>query len=97
MSRYARKLDDNQKAIAAHFHRLGCEVRSTAALGNGFPDLAVLYLGRIRLIEVKDGRKVPSARRLTPLEVAFAERWPVELVECAEDATAAVSRWTRTP
>ena len=94
MSRFRRAVDANQTEIVETFRSLGCVVTSTAALGKGFPDLAVLHCRRVRLVEVKDGRKVPSARKRTPLEVAFAMCWPVELVECREDAVAAVNRWT---
>ena len=94
MSRFARAVDSNHAEIVATFRALGCVVTTTAPLGKGFPDLAVLHRKRVRLVEVKDGRKVPSARKRTPLEVAFALLWPVDLVECREDAVEAVNRWT---
>jgi hypothetical protein len=42
------------------------------------------------LIEVKDGRKVPSARKLTPMEAAWIARWRgrVAVVACVVDALA---------
>ena len=86
MSRHARRIDSNQRDVVACLEALGATVHSTAALGNGFPDLLVLHRGVLRLVEVKDGRKPPSARKLTPAEVAFARRFPVFLVECPEDA-----------
>ena len=44
------------------------------------------------LIEVKDGRKPPSRRRLTPDEERFALRFPVVIVESVDD----VLRFART-
>ena len=95
MSRFARRVDENHAQVVAMFRALGCDVRSTASVGAGFPDLAVGLGGRTYLVEVKDGRKVPSARRLTPLELKFAETWRGgwHLVECREDVVALVHRW----
>lgn len=77
------------------FRALGCDVRSTASVGAGFPDLVVGLAGRTYLVEVKDGRKAPSARRLTPLEEKFREGWRGgwHLVECREDVVALVQGW----
>jgi hypothetical protein len=95
VSRHARAVDANQSEVVAMFRALGCSVHSTASVGAGFPDLAVGLGGRTYLVEVKDGRKVPSARRLTPLEAKFAEAWRGgwHLVECREDVVALVHRW----
>ena len=95
MSRFARRVDENHAQVVAMFRALGCTVHSTASVGAGFPDLAVGLGGRTYLVEVKDGRKVPSARRLTPLELKFAETWRGgwHLVECREDVVALVQGW----
>lgn len=95
MSRFARRVDDNQAGIVAAFRRLGCAVFSLASVGRGCPDLLVAFGGRNHLVEVKDGRKVPSARKLTPLEERFAREWPVRvwLAECSEDCVALVAAW----
>jgi hypothetical protein len=60
----------------------------THAVGQGFPDLVVSFRGRNILIEIKDGSKPPSARRLTPDQKEFHESWDGELyvVESAEQA-----------
>lgn len=39
------------------------------------PDLLVGYQGRNYLLEIKDGGKVPSARKLTPDQVAWHDAW----------------------
>lgn len=95
MSRHARAVDANQAEVVAAFRALGCTVHSTASVGSGFPDLAVGLLGRTHLVEVKDGRKVPSARKLTPLEAKFSTSWRGgwHLVECREDVVALVESW----
>lgn len=91
--RYAAKVDENQKEVVAAFRAAGATVLHLHTVGGGCPDLLVGYNGLSKLVEVKDGRKRPSARRLTPLEARFAQEWrggSVALVECAEDALALV-------
>jgi hypothetical protein len=43
--------------------------------GDGIPDLLVGYKGFTILMEVKDGGKVPSARKLTDAEQKFFNEW----------------------
>lgn len=90
MSRFAKRVDANQSEIVAVLRAHGVRVLDVSWAGRGLPDLLCHYRGRTRGLEVKDGRKVPSQRRLTPAEVAFAEAFPdfVATVECAEDALA---------
>lgn len=80
--RRAARVDDNQADIVEALVRAGIWVQSTAALGNGFPDLITCHRRVFRLLEVKDGRRPPSGRRLTPLEERFfaACPGPVHLV-----------------
>lgn len=73
--RRARRTDSNHAEIRAVFRRLCPAVADTSDVGRGFPDLVVLCRGRVLLVEVKDGSKPPSARRLTPDEEGFARRW----------------------
>jgi hypothetical protein len=44
-------------------------------LGGGAPDLAIGYRGKTVLVEIKDGTKPASRRRLTPDEARFFESW----------------------
>lgn len=92
MSRRAARVDANQPAIVAALRREGVRVFDTHRLGSGFPDLVALHRdGRsVVLIEVKDGSKPPSARRLTDDEAAFAALFPVSVVMTEREALAAV-------
>jgi len=85
--RRAAKIDDNQKEIVDYLRKIGATVRSTAAIGQGFPDLVIGYKGQNFLVEVKDGSKVPSKRKLKPDEQAFFDSWAghVFVIERIED------------
>jgi Holliday junction resolvase len=75
MSRFARRVDDNHKDIVDALRKIGAKVKSTAAVGSGFPDLVVGYKGDLYLLEIKDGSKSPSKRVLTKDEEAFMLEW----------------------
>lgn len=77
--RRAAKADRNQPEIVATFRRCGFAVAHTHAVGRGFPDLVVARHGWTALIEIKDGNKPPSARKLTPEEAEFHAHWPGEI------------------
>lgn len=91
--KYARRQDRNHAEIRAEFKRLGCSWCDTYELGNGRPD-GFVGLGGISMgIEIKDGLKPPSARRLTPDEKGFREYWTggIKTVESKEDCAAVVT------
>lgn len=90
MRRFAR-LDANHKAVATAIRKMGASVQSLASVGAGCPDLLVGWRGENWLMEVKDGEKAPSARRLTEDEADWHERWQgqVVTVESPEEAV----RW----
>ena len=94
--RHRAKTDANQAAVVDALRRIGCSVRSTASIGAGFPDLAVGYRGQNFLLEVKDGAKAPSARKLTDEEKRFALEWRGHyvVVTSANDAIAIVTAWS---
>ena len=71
MPRRMARVDANQPAIVAALRKAGCKVTPLSMVGQGCPDLLVWGPGRWILMEVKDGTKVPSARKLTPDEQAF--------------------------
>lgn len=91
MRRWHGRLDDNQREVAAALRAAGCLVLSLADLGYGAPDLLVQAHGRLVLLEIKDGRKPPSARKLTRYEQQFQQLgWRVDVVESVRDALIAV-------
>jgi hypothetical protein len=91
--RRAAKVDANQAEIAAALRTAGATVYSLAAVGNGIPDLLVGFRRGTWLLEVKDGKKPPSARELTPDQVRFHSEWfggPCMVVNSTEEALAAI-------
>jgi hypothetical protein len=71
-----KRTDANQKKIVEMVRKLpGASITSTHTIGKGFPDLVIGYKGINYLIEIKDGKKPPSARKLTPDEVKFHHEW----------------------
>jgi len=95
MRRAARR-DDNERDVIAALIKVGCTVQALTQ-GDGVPDLLVgVPSGRLIVIEVKDGSKAPSQRRLTEKELAWHHKWaafPVFIVENVEQAVK-LSRWS---
>lgn len=73
--RRAARVDDNQALIVQALRRVGAEVQSLAMVGDGCPDLLVAFRSANFLLEVKDGSKPPSKRKLTADEAAWHARW----------------------
>jgi hypothetical protein len=73
MRRAARR-DDNEQDIIKAMRAEGAYVKQIN--DEGLFDLLVSHRGETLLIEVKDGAKPPSARRLTDAELKFHEEWP---------------------
>ena len=90
--RTAAKVDGNHGEVVKALRAHGIAVKSTAAMGSGFPDLICAVRGVTVLLEVKDGAKPPSERRLTAAEAEFIGHWPglVYVVTSAEEAVAVV-------
>jgi hypothetical protein len=93
--RRAARVDANHAEIVAAFRACGCQVLDLSRVGGGCPDLLVSARGVLFLVEVKDGTKPPSARRLTSMEAQFHEIWRVEIVENAGDVPDVIRRWNR--
>ena len=90
--RRAAKIDDNQREIVSALRRVGCSVQSLAGVGKGVPDLVVGFRDRNFLLEIKDGSKSPSKRKLTPDEQNFHKMWKGDIlvVENVDEAMRAV-------
>jgi hypothetical protein len=73
---HAGRTDGNHTAVMDALRKAGILVRSLAMVGGGMPDLLCGFRGTLVLIEVKDGDKVPSARKLTAAELEFVATWP---------------------
>jgi hypothetical protein len=88
----AARTDANQSEIVAMLRKAGYSVTPTHMVGKGFPDLTVGKHGKVWLLEVKDGSKPPSARKLTDDEWKWHDAWRghVAVVESPEQALEAV-------
>jgi len=69
-SHLGNKTDGNHTEISKHFESFGCSVLKIADLANCC-DIVVSKHGRSIFIEIKDGKKPPSGRKLTPGEAKF--------------------------
>jgi hypothetical protein len=91
--RRAARVDANHSAILATLRALGAHVVDTSHVGGGFPDALVLHRGKCLPVEIKDGAKPPSARKLTPAQAVFHAEWeragcPVTVLTSEADAVA---------
>lgn len=71
----AARIDANQPEIVEALREAGCSVQLLHMVGKGCPDLLVGWQGINCLVEVKDGSKPPSARKLTPDQVDWHGSW----------------------
>ncbi len=76
--RRAAKKDGNQAEVVAMFRAAGATVHVLNEAGA--PDLLVGFRGQNLLVEVKDGKKPPSERRLTAAQVAWHRGWRGQVV-----------------
>lgn len=91
--RRAARTDANQEAITEALRKIGASVQLLHSQGAGCPDLLVGWRGMNTLLEIKDGSKPPSARKLTEDQVKWHAEWrgQVTVVENIEQAIAAVT------
>ena len=91
------RVDQNQNEIIKTFRDLGCSVAITSDLGHGIPDLVValgLGAGQMFFVEVKDGKKFLSQRKLTLDERIFHDAWkgPIYIIETVDQAIDLVNK-----
>jgi len=94
---HAGRVDQNQARIVAALRKIGCSVAITSQVGQGLPDLIVGYMGQTVLLEVKDGARPPSERKLTDAEAYFLQNWKggsACVVVDEADAIKAVRAWS---
>lgn len=84
----AKRVDANQPEIVQALRQAGCSVQVLSMVGKGCPDLLVGKHGLNYLLEIKDGSKTPSQRKLTSDEQAWHSTWDglVFVVNSIEDA-----------
>src|ERR1043166_630596 len=97
--RYAKRTDANQSGIVSALRAIGVGVYVASSAGNGLADLVCAYRGILYLLEVKDGSKPPSARKLTVEQVRLHDMLrqhgvKVHVVTSEDDALAVF--WART-
>lgn len=84
------KVDANQSAIVDALRKVGAFVQSIASVGKGTPDIMVAFRGIWHVMEIKDGNKAPSARKLTKDEAVWhqlaSHHAPVHIVESIDQA-----------
>ena len=73
MRRAARR-DASEDQIVSAMQACGAYVTKINDAGRF--DLLCWYRGHTLLFEVKDGKKPPSAQKLTPAEEKFHQEWP---------------------
>lgn len=95
--RRAARTDRNHAEIVKALRAIGASVADTSGVGAGYPDLTVGYRDLTFCVELKDGQKPPSARKLTPAQVEFAKAWKGHwvCVTSAEDAVNVVATYGR--
>ena len=85
----AAKIDANHEQVVSALRAAGASVQSLAGVGKGVPDLLVGFQGKTLLMEVKDGKKTPSERRLTEDQVRWHGAWrggPLAVVDGVDAA-----------
>jgi len=69
------RLDANHNEIVSALRTAGASVQSLASIGDGCPDLMVAVHGVTAVMEIKDGSKSPSKKRLTTDEQRWYDDW----------------------
>lgn len=93
MARRAAKVDTNQGEIIDALRKAGASVQPLHGVGMGCPDILVGHRGANILMEIKDGDKPPSARRLTSWQADWHFKWEGQacVVHTIEDALEALN------
>lgn len=95
MSRRAARIDANQPAIIHALRKAGVSVEDLSGVGGGVPDLLCGVPEAVFLLEIKDGAKPPSDRKLTSDQVVWHARWrgPVHIVTSVDEALAVAAHY----
>ena len=94
---HAKKTDGNHEAVKAELKAAMPEisVHDSSHAHGGFPDLVIGLFGRNHLVELKDGTKPPSRRRLTNAQVGVHTNWQGNVWVChtASEVLANIARF----
>lgn len=78
-----KRTDANHKQIIDQLRQIpNLSVFSTHTIGKGFPDIVVGFKNKNYLIEIKDGDKFKSQKKLTAAEVKFHFDWHGQVSIC---------------
>lgn len=83
-----KRTDANHKEIVDSIRKIpSLSVFSTHMVGKGFPDIVIGYKGINYLVEIKDGAKTKSQKKLTDDEIRFHQSWFGQIIvcECVKD------------
>lgn len=88
------KVDTNQKDIVAALRAVGVSILHLHTLGEGAPDILCGFSDINILMEIKDGDKSSSARKLTPDQKKWHNEWKgqVVIVNSVYEALAVISK-----
>lgn len=86
MRRAARK-DANEAALRARWEAIGGSWLPITPIKGGEPDALLGFRGQHVLVELKDGAKPPSARRLRKNQIEWHRRWCGGLVHVVLDTS----------
>jgi len=86
------KIDANQPEIVQALRKAGARVTTLHRVGGGVADLLVSFRRAWFLLEIKNGAKPPSKRKLTPDEARWIaeQEAVVHVVESTEQALQAI-------
>lgn len=89
-----KRTDSNQKEVFKVFRDMGCTVLNLSNVGACCDCLVAVSPTRQILIEIKDGSKPQSQRKLTRSEAKFHDEWKGELyiINNIHEAIALVNR-----
>ena len=92
----AKRVDANQADIVLALRQVGATVQHLHEVGRGCPDILVGFRGVTLVLEIKDGNKAPSKRKLTKDEQNWHDDWrgQVDTVESIDDALNVLSAYT---
>ena len=74
----AARVDSNQSEVTKALRKIGASVQLLHSVGKGCPDMLVGYKGGNYLLEIKDGEKKESARKLTAEQTIWHFDWKAQ-------------------